>query len=67
LVSVTFAALLASVVSLVLAAVGVVSSARSASQTPQGVVTFTALSMIVGLIGFIVGISALTGFVLINV
>lgn len=67
LVSVTFVALLATVVSLVLAAVGVVNSARSGHLTSQGVVTFTTSATAVGLIAFLIGIASLTCFVLVNV
>jgi hypothetical protein len=67
LVFVTFVALLATVVSLVLAAVGVVNSARSGHRTSPGVVTFTTAATALGLAGFLVGIAALSCFVLINV
>jgi hypothetical protein len=67
LVSVTFVALLATVVSLVLAAVGVVNSARSGRLTSPGVVTFTTSATAIGLAAFLVGIAALTCFVLFNI
>jgi hypothetical protein len=67
LVSVTFVALLATVVSLVLAAVGVVNSARSGGLTTPGVVTFTTSATAVGLVAFLVGMAALSCFVLVNV
>ena len=67
LVSVTFVAMLTTVVSLVLAAVGVVNSARSGQLTSPGVVTFTTSTTAIGLAAFLVGIAALTCFVLLNI
>lgn len=64
---VTFVGMLATVVALVLAALGIVNSARSGPLTSSGVVTFTTTAVVLGLTTFVVGISALTCFVLLNI
>lgn len=67
LVSVTLVAMLATVVCLVLSAVGVVSSARSGHLTTPAVVTFTTSATAVGLTAFLIGMASLTCFVLFNI